>query len=317
MVTTVEMEEIPPELILNWDQTGIRLVPSSSWTMEKRGVKRVEMVGQNDKRQITAVFCGSLQGDFLPVQVIYKGKTTRCHPHFEFPPGWHVTHSPNHWSTETTMLRYVENIIEPYVSSVRDMFYTVTTPGVIIMDNFKGQVTEKVSSLLEKCHLHVCLLPANTTDLLQPMDISVNKPAKSFLKEQFSIWYSEQLLKQFEDHGDVPLEDITLDPVDLSLANMKNIGAKWLVEATKYIADNPQFIVNGFVHAGICRALDGRSSDDELDELLYEMDSSLEVSTTSDEHDEEVEPSEESVLATVHMINEPRIRIEHVIGQLL
>ena len=42
--------------------------------MEQKGVKRVEIVGQNDKSQITAVFCGSLQGDFLPVQVIYKGK---------------------------------------------------------------------------------------------------------------------------------------------------------------------------------------------------------------------------------------------------
>ena len=29
------MEEIPAELILNWDQTGIRLVPASSSTMEK------------------------------------------------------------------------------------------------------------------------------------------------------------------------------------------------------------------------------------------------------------------------------------------
>ena len=61
----------------------------------------------------------------------------------------------------------------------------------------------------------------------------------------------------------------------------------------KYITDNPQFIVNGFVHAGICRVLDRRSSDDELDELLYEMDSSLGVSTTRDKHDDEVEPSEE------------------------
>lgn len=152
--------------------------------------------------------------------------------------------------------------------------------------------------MLEKCHLHVCLLPAYTTDLLQPMDISVNKPAKSFLKEQFSIWYSEQLLKQFEDQSDVPLDDVTLNPVDLSLANMKNIGAKWLMEAIKYIADNPQLIVNGFIRAGICRALDGQSSDDELDELLYEMDSGLEVSTTSDEHEEvgctkNVEPNEE------------------------
>ena len=95
VVTTVEMDEIHAELI--------RLASSSSWTMEQRDVKRVEMVGQTDKRQITAVFCGSLQGDFLPLQLIYKGKMLRCHPHFQFPPGWHITHFPNHWSTETTM----------------------------------------------------------------------------------------------------------------------------------------------------------------------------------------------------------------------
>ena len=204
-----------------------------------------------------------------------------------------------------TMLQYVEHIIEPYVRSVREMFYTATTPGLIITYNFKGQVTEKVSSLLEKCHLHVCLLPANTTNLLQPMDISMNKPAKSFLKEQFSIWYSEHLFKQFEDQSDVPLEDVTLDPVDLSLGNMKNIGAKWLVEAVKYIASNPQFIVNGFVRAGICRALDGQSSDDELDELLCELDSS-EVSTTSDEYDDEVEPNEE--LCSSHSMYDSQAR---------
>ena len=52
LLTTVEMEEIPPGLILNWDQTGIRLVPAAATTMEQRGVKRVEMVGQNDKRLI-------------------------------------------------------------------------------------------------------------------------------------------------------------------------------------------------------------------------------------------------------------------------
>ena len=39
VVTTVEMEEIPSELILNWDQTGIKIVPSNTWTMEKQGTK--------------------------------------------------------------------------------------------------------------------------------------------------------------------------------------------------------------------------------------------------------------------------------------
>lgn len=48
------MEEIPGELLLNWDQTGIRLVPSTR-TMERKGECRVEMVEVNDKRQITAM----------------------------------------------------------------------------------------------------------------------------------------------------------------------------------------------------------------------------------------------------------------------
>ena len=45
VVETVEMEEVCPELILNWDQTGIRIVSSSICTMDREGVSRIEMVG--------------------------------------------------------------------------------------------------------------------------------------------------------------------------------------------------------------------------------------------------------------------------------
>ena len=37
--TVVEMEEIPKALSINWDHTGIQLVPVSSWTMAKEGSK--------------------------------------------------------------------------------------------------------------------------------------------------------------------------------------------------------------------------------------------------------------------------------------
>lgn len=66
----VEMAEIPKDLIVNWDQTAIKYVPVSEWTMEKVGSKRVEIAGLQDKRQITAVFAGSLTGDFLPIQLV-------------------------------------------------------------------------------------------------------------------------------------------------------------------------------------------------------------------------------------------------------
>ena len=58
------MEEIQIELVLNWDQTGIKIVPSSNWTMERQGSKCVELIGTADKRQITAMFCGNVIGFF-------------------------------------------------------------------------------------------------------------------------------------------------------------------------------------------------------------------------------------------------------------
>ena len=81
----VTLEDIPFDLVINWDQTGMHYVPVSSWTMAKEGSKRVEICGMDDKRQITAVFGCNMIGEFLPVQLIYKGKTDKCHPSFQFP----------------------------------------------------------------------------------------------------------------------------------------------------------------------------------------------------------------------------------------
>jgi len=41
LVTVIQIEEIPATLILNWD------VPLPPSTMDKKGVKRVEIVGQS------------------------------------------------------------------------------------------------------------------------------------------------------------------------------------------------------------------------------------------------------------------------------
>ena len=49
VTSVVGLEEIQPEMILNWDQSGIKMVPSSNWTLEKRGSKRVELLGVNDE----------------------------------------------------------------------------------------------------------------------------------------------------------------------------------------------------------------------------------------------------------------------------
>ena len=99
------------------------------------------------------------------------------------------------------MLQYiVQNICAPCVEKVHESFES-NTSALVIMDNFKGQITESVFSLLDQHNVHVRLLPPNTTDRLQPMDISVNKPVKDHLRSQFSEWHTEQILTQFRGSG--------------------------------------------------------------------------------------------------------------------
>ena len=97
------MNNIPEDLIFNWDQTGIHLVPVSEWTMEKQGTKNIVVTGVDDKHQITLVLAATMTGCFLSPQILYEGKTNRCHPSVKFPEGWDVSHTLNHWSNEATM----------------------------------------------------------------------------------------------------------------------------------------------------------------------------------------------------------------------
>ena len=74
--SVVEFEDVPLDLIFNWDQTGLNYVAVSNWTVEKEGAKHVKIKGLDDKRQITAVFGGTITGEFLPLQLVYQGKTS-------------------------------------------------------------------------------------------------------------------------------------------------------------------------------------------------------------------------------------------------
>ena len=156
--------------------------------------------------------------------------------------------------------------------------------AVVIMDNFKGQVTDAVHELLESNRIDVCLLPPNTTDLLQPMDIAVNKPVKSFLRGKFDEWYAQEITKQL--HG-TAVQSVELQAINLSLTVLKELGAKWLEEMSEYISNNPQFIVNGFARAGIMQALDGRGGNEDEEDNADEAES--EESDTEESEDEELQ----------------------------
>ena len=87
---------------------------------------------------------------------------------------------------------------------------------------------------------------------------SCNEAGQRLPKARFEDWYSDKVMKQLQGISDI--ESAVMQPVKLSMAAIKEQSAKWLVDMAEYIADNPQFIVHGFLRAGITYALDGEEA---------------------------------------------------------
>jgi len=60
--------------------------------------------------------------------------------------------------------------------------------ALCIFDNFKAQLISDVLQLLKDSLYDTLFAPVNYTSQLQPLDLSVHKPAKDFLKSKFEEW---------------------------------------------------------------------------------------------------------------------------------
>ncbi len=81
--------------------------------------------------------------------------------------------------------------------------------------------------------------------LIAPLDVSVNKAAKNFMREQFQHWYAEQIMQQAKSGTSLR------KPVDLKLSIVKPLAARWFVQLEDYLKSRPDIINNGFTGAGI------------------------------------------------------------------
>ena len=100
VVNTIEGHNIP-SLIINLDLTPTKFVPGSNSTLAKTGSTNVPIIGMSDKRMITATFAISLNGTFLPMQLIYGGKTKQSLPRgVRFPDSFSLSVNEKHYSIE-------------------------------------------------------------------------------------------------------------------------------------------------------------------------------------------------------------------------
>ena len=123
------------------------------------------------------------------------------------------------------MKRYIEKVIVPFISKKRESLkLNKDCPTLAVFDCFKGQTTPAIHALLESHNIITVKVPANCTDKLQPLDVSLNKPMKDEMKQRFQVWYAEEVQKQLQDK--VPLDQVK---VDMPSSVIKNKSANWMI----------------------------------------------------------------------------------------
>ena len=110
----------PPELVIGCDETNAQFVNHATRTREKKGVKRCKILGKgSDKAQITVTIFVTESGDVLPYQMIFEGKTVKCHPiNQPMPDDCLWTHTESHWQSVPTYMEAIEKIIVPYKNKI-------------------------------------------------------------------------------------------------------------------------------------------------------------------------------------------------------
>ena len=136
----ITQHKIPPELVLNANQTPSSYVSVGRMTMASKNSPSVPIKGLPDKMNVMLTFFISLWGEFSPMQIIYQGKTSRSQPvGFKFPNGFAVSQNEKHYSNEAETLSPIDKVIKPFVErKKKELKLPLTQKALLITEVFNG-----------------------------------------------------------------------------------------------------------------------------------------------------------------------------------
>ena len=221
-------------------------MPSARWTYERLNSDSVAVIGAEDKRQITACIASSLDGELLPLQLIFNGKTDRSHPAAtpaSIAARVHVAHSENHWSTQQTMQSYVNEVIMPYAERCIHLHQLHADAKIIlVLDLWVVHKSEEFRKFIRTHHprIHLVFVPANCTSKLQVADAVLQRSFKHGISSRFNQWAAEQIAEQ------IAADNVSGVANLLKMGVLKPLVLQWCVDSWAELKERKLLILDGW-----------------------------------------------------------------------
>ena len=175
------------DFILNMDQTPLPFSYDAKSTLELIGRRTVHVrKSTNDTKQATCALTVTASGKMLTPLMVFKGKphgriVTREFP--DYPKSMVYTCQDNAWMDERVMLLWVDSVLKPYIDTAPE-----NVVPTLFLDSYRCHIMASVVSAIQNLGVEVEHIPGGCTYLCQPVDVGVNKPYKTQMRNQWESW---------------------------------------------------------------------------------------------------------------------------------
>ena len=231
----------------NMDETPMTFDLPSNRTVNAAGAKSVLVkTTGHEKSHFTVVLSCLADGSKLPPVIIFKRKTLP--KGMKFPSGVLIRPHPKGWMDENGTKDWLENVWNKRQGGL------LKKPAMLIWDMFSAHKTDDVKKLAKKINTSLAVIPGGLTSVLQPLDVSLNKPFKDKLRTMWSDWM------------------ISGTGESTKSGNLKKPGIDLVAQWVKVAWDTipPEMIKKSFQKCCISNALDGTE-----DEFIFDSDNEL------------------------------------------
>ena len=216
-------------------------------TWAEKGLKQVAIVNMEEKRAFTVMVTITSDGNLLPIQAIYSGKTPRSCPSPSSPyhkdlinAGCLIQESgtTTYWSNLRTMKDFVNEILAPYfdqqkenldLPSSQKSLWTIDVWSVHRYKEFQGWMKEMHPTIM------IDFVPGGCTGVAQPCDVGIQRLFKHSIKCSYHEDIVSKILSQLEN---TKADLVTLDT---HLGVLRDQSTRWLWNA--YQAVNNKALV--------------------------------------------------------------------------
>jgi len=212
----------------------------SNKTVDVKGSKKIMIkTSGNEKKRYTVVLACCADGTKLPPLLIFNRKTL---PKDVIPHGIYVHVHSTGWMDGEGMKLWLDKVWSKRPGGL------LKKPSLLVCDQFKTHVTDSTKRLATKLKTRLAVIPGGLTSQLQPLNVSVNKPFKGFMHEEWAKW------------TEAPTHHVK--PAGRVKRPISNVS-EWVKNSWQRVKS--ETIVKTFKKCGISNALDGSE-----DYVLYE-----------------------------------------------